>query len=144
VADRVRFQYLDATRGLPARYDIITSFDVVHDAIDPRGMLRAIREALEPDGVYLCLETNCSDKLHENVGPLGTLFHGISLFYCLPMSLAHSGEGLGKLGLPEPKLREPGTSRSRRPGTRRCRRAPSRWRIGRRRVWRASRRPRTA
>ena len=35
VADRVRFQHLDASRGLPSQYDVITTFDVVHDAVDP-------------------------------------------------------------------------------------------------------------
>jgi hypothetical protein len=106
VADRVRFQQLDASTGFPSRYDIVTTFDVVHDAVDPRRLVRAIREALVPDRVYVCLETNCSDKLEDNVGPLGTLFHGISLFYCLTTSLAHGGVGLGTLGLPEPTLRE--------------------------------------
>jgi hypothetical protein len=79
---------------------------VVHDAADPRGVLRAIRQALSPDGIYVCLETNCSDRLEENAGPLGALFHGISLFYCLTTSLAHGGAGLGTLGLPETRLRQ--------------------------------------
>ncbi len=106
VADRVRFQQLDATTGLPSQYDVVTTFDVVHDAVDPRGLVRAIREALVSDGIYVCLETNCSDKLEDNLGPLGALFHGISLFYCLTTSLAHGGAGLGTLGLPESTLRE--------------------------------------
>jgi 2-polyprenyl-3-methyl-5-hydroxy-6-metoxy-1,4-benzoquinol methylase len=79
VADRVRFQPLDGSGGLPAEYDVITTFDVLHDAVDPRGLLRAIRQALQPDGLYVCLETNCSDKLEENTGPLAALFHGISV-----------------------------------------------------------------
>jgi SAM-dependent methyltransferase len=106
VADRVRFQHLDATAGLPSQYEVVTTFDVVHDAADPRGLVRAIREALVSDGIYVCLETNCSDKLEDNLGPLGALFYGISLFYCLTTSLAHGGAGLGTLGLPEPALRE--------------------------------------
>jgi len=40
---------------------VVTTFDVVHDAVNPRGMLRAIHDALQPDGTYLCLEINCSD-----------------------------------------------------------------------------------
>ena len=56
VADLVRFQHLDASHGLPEQYDVITTFDVVHDAADPRGMLQSIRKALRPDGRYLCLE----------------------------------------------------------------------------------------
>ena len=106
VTERVRFQHLDASDGLPAQYDLITTFDVVHDAVNPHALLGAIRQALTPDGRYVCLETNCSDKLEDNTGPLGALFHGISLFYCLPTSLAHGGAGLGTLGLPETRLRQ--------------------------------------
>lgn len=106
VADRVRFELLDALRGLPERYDVITTFDVVHDAVDPRRLLSVIRRALKPDGAYLCLDANVSDKLEENFGPLGTVFYGVSVLYCMTTSLAHHGEGLGRLGLNEPKMRE--------------------------------------
>jgi hypothetical protein len=78
----------------------------VHDAADPRGLLRTIREALKPDGIYVCLDINCSDKLEENAGPLGAYFHGASVMYCMTTSLANDGEGLGTLGLHPPKLSE--------------------------------------
>ncbi len=103
---QVRFELADPGRGLPRLYDVITTFDVVHDAIDPGGLLRSIRQALRPGGAYVCLDINCSDKLEENVGPLGALFSTFSILYCMTTSLAHSGEGLGTLGLPEVKLRE--------------------------------------
>jgi SAM-dependent methyltransferase len=106
VADRVRFQQLDATRGLPGRYDVITTFDVVHDAIDPQALLSAIRQALNPDGLYICLEMNCADHPQDNTGPVAALLHGISIFYCMTTSLASGGAALGTLGLPEGKLRE--------------------------------------
>jgi SAM-dependent methyltransferase len=106
VADRVRFQHLEISRGLPAQYDLITSFDLLHDTVDPPRVLRAVRNALSPEGAFVCLETNCSDRLEDNAGPLGALFHGISLFYCMPTSLAEGGAGLGTLGLPEPVLRQ--------------------------------------
>jgi SAM-dependent methyltransferase len=106
VGDRIRFERRDASRGLPDRYDVITTFDVVHDAADPRGMLRSIREALRPDGTYVCVDINCSDRLEENAGPTGAFFHGASVLFCLTVSLATGGEGLGTLGLHEPKLRE--------------------------------------
>ena len=70
------------------------------------GILRAIREALTDDGVYLCLDINCSDKLEENAGPLGAMFLSFSVLYCMTTSLAHGGVGLGTVGLHEPKLRE--------------------------------------
>jgi SAM-dependent methyltransferase len=103
---RVRFELADVSNGLPGEYDIITTFDVVHDAVDPRRLLRSIRQALRPGGAYVCVDINCSDKLEENIGPLGALFSTFSILYCMTTSLAHGGEGLGTLGLPEAKLRE--------------------------------------
>ena len=41
---------------------------------------------------------NCSDKLEENTGPLGSMFHGISILHCMTTSLASGGAGLGTLG----------------------------------------------
>jgi SAM-dependent methyltransferase len=109
VEERVTFEMRDASLFLPARYDVITTFDVVHDAVDPDGLLRGIHDALEPDGIYVCLEVNCSDRLEENAGPLGALFHGFSVLYCMTTSLAGHGAGLGTVGLPEPRLRERAT-----------------------------------
>jgi SAM-dependent methyltransferase len=106
VADRVRFEHRDVSQELPEQYDVITTFDVVHDAVNPPGLLRAIRKALRPDGRYICLEFNGSDKLEENAGLIGSLFYGVSILYCMTTSLASHGEGLGTLGLPETKLRE--------------------------------------
>jgi 2-polyprenyl-3-methyl-5-hydroxy-6-metoxy-1,4-benzoquinol methylase len=106
VGDRVRFEHVDASQSIPGKYDIITTFDVVHDAADPRGLLRTIRESLRPDGTYVCLDINCSDKLEENAGPLGAFFHGASVMYCMTTSLANDGEGLGTVGLHPHKLSE--------------------------------------
>jgi 2-polyprenyl-3-methyl-5-hydroxy-6-metoxy-1,4-benzoquinol methylase len=106
VADRVRFRPLDASKCLPEQYDVITTFDVVHDAVNPRGLLHTIRESLTPDGIYLCVEINCSERLEENAGPIGALFHGFSVLLCMTVSLAEGGAGLGTLGLPESTLRE--------------------------------------
>jgi 2-polyprenyl-3-methyl-5-hydroxy-6-metoxy-1,4-benzoquinol methylase len=106
VDDRVSFRQADVARGLPTTYDLITTFDVVHDAADPIGMLRSIRQALTPDGTYLCLEINCAENLEDNAGPVGTLLHSFSVLLCMTTSLASEGAGLGTLGLPEPKLRD--------------------------------------
>jgi 2-polyprenyl-3-methyl-5-hydroxy-6-metoxy-1,4-benzoquinol methylase len=43
----------DVVEGLRQQYDIITTFDVVHDAVDPLGLLKAVRSALKPDGNYV-------------------------------------------------------------------------------------------
>lgn len=106
VADRVRFESRDVLHGLPEQYDVITTFDVVHDMVDPRGALKAIRAALKPDGSYVCLEINCADNPADNTGPLAATFYSVSTFYCMTTSLAGGGEGLGTMGLPEAKMRE--------------------------------------
>jgi hypothetical protein len=74
--------------------------------VNPRGLLHTIRESLTPDGIYLCVEINCSERLEENAGPIGALFHGFSVLLCMTVSLAEGGAGLGTLGLPESTLRE--------------------------------------
>ncbi len=106
VGNIIRFEHRDVAKGLPEAYDVITTFDVVHDAIDPRSLLCSIKEGLKPGGTYACLDIKCSEKLEENFGPLGTIFYTISILYCMTTSLAHNGEGLGTVGLPESKLRE--------------------------------------
>src|SRR5260370_41322124 len=94
VADRVRFEHRDVSEGLPEQYDVITTFDVVHDAVNPRGLLRAIRNALRPGGRYVCLEINSSDKLEGNIGLFGAFFYSVSVLYCMTTSLAGHGVGL--------------------------------------------------
>lgn len=118
VADRIRFQTLDASQGLPQQYDIITTFDVIHDAVDPLGILRTIRQALLPSGTYICLEINVSDKLEVNANPVAAFFYGASNLYCMTTSLAGGGAALGTAGMPEKTTlelcKEAGFSRARR------------------------------
>lgn len=106
VEDRVRFEVRDASAGLPRTFDVISTFDVIHDAADPLGLLRSIRQGLNAGGIYVCLDINCADSLEGNAGPLGAMFHGISVLYCMTTSLANGGAGLGTLGLHEHRLRE--------------------------------------
>jgi 2-polyprenyl-3-methyl-5-hydroxy-6-metoxy-1,4-benzoquinol methylase/transcriptional regulator with XRE-family HTH domain len=77
------------------RYDLICSFDCIHDMVDPRATLRAIHEALADDGVSIRSEPNASAKAHENRNRVGKAFHAISPLHCMTVSLAHNGEGLG-------------------------------------------------
>jgi SAM-dependent methyltransferase len=108
VADRVSFELLEVAQGLPGQYDIVTTFDVVHDAVDPRGLVKAIRKGTKDDGSYLMLEINCADRHEDNEGPLAALFYGFSVTYCMTTSLANGGEGLGTCGMPPAKVQELG------------------------------------
>jgi SAM-dependent methyltransferase len=106
VGDRIRFEVQDVVDGMPEEYDVISTFDVIHDAVDPLGLLKGIRDGMKDDGSYILLDINSADDPADNEGPLAAMFYGFSVFYCMTTSLAHGGEGLGTCGLPEAKARE--------------------------------------
>jgi SAM-dependent methyltransferase len=106
LADTIAFERRDvAAEGLPERFDLITTFDVVHDAVDPLALLKSIRAGLAPGGTYLLLEINSADDADENQGPIAQVLYRFSLLYCMTTSLAHNGAGLGTCGLPEREIR---------------------------------------
>jgi SAM-dependent methyltransferase len=107
VADRVDLQYADAADALPDGVDLVTMFDVLHDAPDPQRLLRAAHRALaDRDGVLLVLEARAEDEPSGNRGPAATILYATSTLYCLPTALSDGAPGLGTLGLPPGRLRE--------------------------------------
>ncbi|HEY2664054.1 MAG TPA: class I SAM-dependent methyltransferase [Candidatus Binataceae bacterium] len=105
VEDRVTFEVVDCTKLPQKKFDFITTFEVVHDAVDPLGLLSAIRGALVPDGTYLMDELNVSANLEDNINNFARMLYSVSTLYCLTTSLAHGGAGIGAL-MGEPKARE--------------------------------------
>ena len=65
-------------------YDLVTTFDCLHDMGDPLGAARRIREALAPDGTWLVVEPNAADTVEDNLNPVGRLYYNGSLFLCVP------------------------------------------------------------
>jgi 2-polyprenyl-3-methyl-5-hydroxy-6-metoxy-1,4-benzoquinol methylase len=97
VADRVQLQ-AQRIEDLPAdaRWDLITTFDVVHDLPDPVDALRRIRSHLAEGGRYLMVEPKVADDLESNLAnPFARMLYGISCLHCVPQSLAQGGTGLG-------------------------------------------------
>jgi SAM-dependent methyltransferase len=92
-----RFEQRDAaTLGGPPAFDLITTFDAVHDQAHPSAVLDGIFEALRPGGTYLCVDIQASSDLAENVDhPLGPFLYTISCMHCMTVSLALGGDGLG-------------------------------------------------
>lgn len=92
-----RFEVLDVTM-LPAEppFDLITSFDAVHDQRDPAMALRRIAGALAADGTYFMLEPRAATGFEDNVGnPFAAYLYGMSVLHCMTVSLAEGGTGLG-------------------------------------------------
>jgi SAM-dependent methyltransferase len=105
VAGRVTFEVVDCARLPTERFDFISVFDVVHDSVDPLGLLKSIRAALKPGGTCLMVEVNASNRVEEHINPMGRMMYAASTLYCMTVSLAHDGAGIGAL-MGEPKARE--------------------------------------
>jgi 2-polyprenyl-3-methyl-5-hydroxy-6-metoxy-1,4-benzoquinol methylase len=95
VADRVTFEVANGAQLPAAHFDFVSTFDVVHDAVDPLGLMAGIRQALKPEGTYLVQEVNVSDQVGDNLRPLGKMVYSVSTLYCMTTSLAHGGAGIG-------------------------------------------------
>jgi 2-polyprenyl-3-methyl-5-hydroxy-6-metoxy-1,4-benzoquinol methylase len=94
-----RFEVKDAAvLDEKARYDLITTFDAIHDQADPAAVLKGIAVALKEDGVYLMQDIAGSSHLHNNLDhPIAPLLYTVSTMHCMTVSLAQGGEGLGTM-----------------------------------------------
>jgi SAM-dependent methyltransferase len=96
VADRVRFEVAAAKEYPGNGYDLVATFDCLHDMGDPAGAARHVRETLAPDGTWLIVEPFAGDALADNLNPVGKLYYAASTMLCTPASLSQEvGLGLG-------------------------------------------------
>jgi 2-polyprenyl-3-methyl-5-hydroxy-6-metoxy-1,4-benzoquinol methylase len=106
LSNHITFEVLDASSEIPRDFDLIFTFDVIHDMAKPREGLANIRRHLKSDGIYILQEISAEDERYDNRGVEATIKYGMSLSYCMTTSLAHGGEGLGTLGMSERVVRE--------------------------------------
>jgi 2-polyprenyl-3-methyl-5-hydroxy-6-metoxy-1,4-benzoquinol methylase len=95
----LRFEVKDAaTIDEVEVYDLITTFDAVHDQAKPAKVLKNIYQALRPDGVYLMQDIAGSSQVQNNMDhPMGPLLYTVSCMHCMTVSLAQGGDGLGAM-----------------------------------------------
>jgi 2-polyprenyl-3-methyl-5-hydroxy-6-metoxy-1,4-benzoquinol methylase len=92
VGDRVSFSVAAASDFSGSGYDLVTSFDCLHDMGDPGRVARHVRRALADDGTWMIVEPNLPGELTELARhPFGRLFAGLSATLCLPSALAQGG-----------------------------------------------------
>ena len=91
VGDRVSFEVATAQTFSGSNYDLVTTFDALHDMGDPVGAARRVRESLAEDGTWLLVEPFAGDTVEENLNPVGRLFYAGSLFLCVPNGLSQNG-----------------------------------------------------
>jgi len=91
VGDRVTFEVASAQTFTGSGYDLVTTFDALHDMGDPVGAARRVYDALTADGTWLLVEPNASDVVEENFNPVGRLYYAGSTFLCVPNGLSQPG-----------------------------------------------------
>jgi len=97
VSDRVTFEVARSTDFPGTGYDLVAHFDCLHDMGDPAGAARHVRRSLAPDGVWMIVEPSASDRVEENLNPVGRVYYAASTILCVPASLA-DGEPAAALG----------------------------------------------
>ncbi|MEE4209456.1 MAG: class I SAM-dependent methyltransferase [Parvularcula sp.] len=77
-------------------FDLIFTFDAIHDQPHPLTLLDNIRRALRKGGVYIGQDIWAHTDVADNRDhPLAPFIYTISLMHCMTVSLAQGGVGLG-------------------------------------------------
>ena len=110
ISDRIHFEVASAKSYPGKDYDFVTFFDCLHDMGDPAGASAHVHSTLKKDGAWMIVEPFASDKLEDNLNPIGRAFYGASTLLCTPASLSQEvGLALGAQA-GEKRLREVVTS----------------------------------
>jgi hypothetical protein len=101
VADRVTFETASAVSFSGTGYDLVTTFDCLHDMGDPVAAARHVRAALAVDGSWLIVEPMAADTIEGNLNPVGRVYYNFSTLLCLPNARSQdnsSRDGTGSSG----------------------------------------------
>ncbi len=96
VAGQVTFEVAPAARYSGTGYDLVTTFDCLHDMGDPVGAARHVHGTLAADGTWMIVEPQAGDRVEENLNPVGRAYYAFSTLLCTPASLSQEvGLALG-------------------------------------------------
>jgi SAM-dependent methyltransferase len=96
VSDRVHFEVAGADAFSGDGFDLITTFDALHDMGDPVGAARHARASIAEDGTWMVVEPMAGDHVEDNLNPVGRAYYGFSTLLCTPASLSQEvGLALG-------------------------------------------------
>jgi ubiquinone/menaquinone biosynthesis C-methylase UbiE len=91
VSDRVSFEVASSSSFSGTGYDLVATFDCLHDMGDPLAAARHVRRALKPDGSWLVVEPYAADETAGNMNPVGRLYYSFSTLLCVPNALSQPG-----------------------------------------------------
>lgn len=88
---RISFEVASAQTFTGGPYDLITTFDALHDMGDPLGAARHIRAALAENGTWMVVEPFAGASVADNLNPVGRVYYSLSTFLCVPNALSQAG-----------------------------------------------------
>jgi SAM-dependent methyltransferase len=91
VTDSIAFEVASAQTFNGGPYDLVTTFDALHDMGDPLGAARHIREQLAADGTWMIVEPAAGNSVSDNLNPVGRVYYSFSSFLCVPNALSQDG-----------------------------------------------------
>jgi SAM-dependent methyltransferase len=91
LGDRVTFEVASAQDFSGGPYDLVTSFDCLHDMGDPVGAARHVRDMLAPEGTWMVVEPAAGATVADNLNPVGRVYYSFSTFLCVPNALSQDG-----------------------------------------------------
>ncbi|MFT3683709.1 MAG: class I SAM-dependent methyltransferase [Phycisphaerales bacterium] len=90
-ADAASFPAESGSRG----YDLVATFDCLHDMGDPVGCAKRVAACLAPGGSWMIVEPAAGDTVESNLNPVARVFSAASTMICVPASMATGGPALG-------------------------------------------------
>jgi ubiquinone/menaquinone biosynthesis C-methylase UbiE len=91
LGDRAQFEVASAQTFTGGPYDLVTTFDALHDMGDPLGAARHVREHLAEGGTWMIVEPFAGTTVSDNLNPVGRVYYSFSTFLCVPNALSQEG-----------------------------------------------------
>jgi 2-polyprenyl-3-methyl-5-hydroxy-6-metoxy-1,4-benzoquinol methylase len=91
LSHRVSFEVAGADTFGGGSYDLVTTFDCLHDMGDPVATARHVREQLSEDGTWMVVEPYAGDSVADNLNPVGRVYYSFSTFLCVPNAVSQGG-----------------------------------------------------
>ena len=91
VADRVSFEVARADDYAKRGYDLICFFDCLHDMGRPIDAVRHATAAMAKDGTLMLIEPFASDRVEDNINPIGRAYYSASTTMCCAHAISENG-----------------------------------------------------
>ncbi len=99
------------------QYDLIITFDCIHDMTRPQQVMGVLRKLIKDDGTWFIKDIRSKSDFQDNLrNPMLAMMYGFSLMSCMSSAMSEEGgAGLGTLGfnpeVAEAMCREAGFTR---------------------------------